>query len=303
MTAPDPGTKGPVRLLVNTKSRRGQEWYEAVQEKFAVQGVEIELARSFEDMGELLRMVDEGIAAGVPIIACGGGDGTFSAVAPRFAGKETVLGVLPLGTGNAFARDLGIEADVDKATAIIAGGRTARVDAGTISGDYFVNVATAGLTTRIARNLTNENKKRFGRFVYALALWNGMRDVLPFRMKLTTDNGTTEFETLQTVIGVGRYHAGPLPLSEDSSITDGRLTVYALRAARKSAFLKMALRLPFGTQGDLDEVHSESCRSGTLETFPPVSVTVDGEVSARTPVDFAIAPGALRVLVPDDFRG
>lgn len=303
LDAPSEAARGPVRLLVNTKSRRGQEWFESVQERLDTLGVEVDRAQSFEDMGELIKDVKNGIRDGVPVIACGGGDGTFSAVARLFAGQETILGVLPLGTGNAFARDLGIEADVDKATAIIAAGRTAHVDAGFIGDDYFVNVATLGLTTRIARNLTVENKRKFGRFVYALALWNAMRDVKPFRVKLTTENGEREFETLQTVIGVGRYHAGPLPLSPDASITDGRLSIYALRAAEKTALLKMALKLPTGTQGDLDEVHSEECRTGRIETFPPVSITVDGEVCARTPADFRIAPRALRVLVPDSFTG
>lgn len=294
---------GPVRLIVNTKSRRGQEWFEVVEKSLRDRGVEVESAHSFEKFDDLLAKVREGISRKVPLIACGGGDGTFSGVAREFIGAESVLGVLPLGTGNAFARDLGIQADVTQATDVLVSGKVVHVDLGQIGEDVFVNVATIGLTTRIARNLTDDDKKRFGRFVYAFALARGIRQVRPFRVKLTTDDGIREFETLQMVIGVGRYHAGPLPLSPEATITDGHLTVYALRSASKMDFLKMAALLPFGRQGDLQEVHSEECRSGKVETFPPVSVTVDGEVDARTPFEFKVLPGALRVMVPTEFAG
>jgi len=178
-----------------------------------------------------------------------------------------------------------------------------QVDLGWANGTHFVNVATVGLTTKIAEGLTVPMKRKFGRFVYAIVLTQALRKIRPFKAKLTTEFGVREFETLQVVIGNGRYHAGPFPLSPDASITEGRLSLYALRTASKLELLKMAFLMPFGLQGTLAGVHQEECTRGRLETSPPIAVTVDGEVCPTTPLEFRIAPKALRVVAPQEFAG
>ncbi|HEY0865967.1 MAG TPA: YegS/Rv2252/BmrU family lipid kinase [Fimbriimonas sp.] len=287
-------------LLVNTKSRRGKEWFADAKEGLAKRGVELEAAYSFRTLGELLGEAQAAIQRKVPLVVAGGGDGTFSAIARYFVETRTILGVLPLGTGNAFARDLGIPADVDRACDIVATGRVDSVDLGHAADDYFVNLATVGLTTYIAQNLTVPLKRKFGRFVYAIALTRALSHVKPFQATLTTENGEVGFDTLQIVIGNGRFHAGPFPLSPHASITDRRLSVYAVKSRSKATFFKMALWLPSGRHVGMDEIHYEDCRSGILRTFPHMPVTVDGEVCAQTPLDFSVAPKALRVVVPAD---
>lgn len=289
-------------LIVNTKSRRGKEWFDQACEALRGHGVQLEAANSFKSLGELLGETQAAIARGVPLVIVGGGDGTFSAIARYFVKSESTLGVLPLGTGNAFARDLGIPSDVDEACRIIAEGEVSRVDLGYAGDDYFVNVATVGLTTRIAKHLTVPMKRRFGRFVYAIAIVQALRKVMPFQASIKTDNGSVSFDTLQVVIGNGRFHAGPFPLSPHASITEGRLSVYALKTTHRAAFLKMALLMPSGHHVDLEDVHYQDCREGELVTFPPMAVTVDGEVCADTPLKFGIAPKALSVIAPAEFQ-
>lgn len=157
-------------LYVNAKSRRGQEWFTTSQAALRDKGVELADARMFRDVRDLQRATQRAIADGTSLVVIGGGDGTFSSVARYFVGSSSTLGVLPLGTGNAFARDLGIVADVQTAVRTILEGREARVDLGFAGDDYFLNVASIGLTTRIAEALTGPMKKRLGRFVYAVAL-------------------------------------------------------------------------------------------------------------------------------------
>lgn len=288
-------------LIVNTKSLRGKEWFEDAREGLTKRGIELQAAYSFRTLGELLAETKSAIRQQVPLVIAGGGDGTFSAIARYFVNSSTVLGVLPLGTGNAFARDLGIPTSVDAACDTIASGLVSCVDLGIAADDYFVNIATVGLTTRIAQSLTGPLKKRYGRFVYAIGLFNGLRRARPFQATLTTENGTDVFSTLQVVIGNGRFHAGPFPLSPDASITEGKLTLYALKATTRAAFLKMALYLPTGRHVDLTEVHHEDCVGGELATLPPLPATVDGEVCAQTPLHFGVARGALRVVTPVEF--
>jgi len=290
-------------LIVNTKSRRGQEWFDQAKHLLTELGIELENAWAFQKVEELRAEARSAIQRKVPLVIAGGGDGTFSSIARYFVNSESVLGVLPLGTGNAFARDLGIPAQLDVACQTIAGGKVAGVDLGFAGDDYFLNVATIGLTTRIAQALTVPMKRKYGRFVYAIAMARALTQSKPFQVRIETENGIDEFETLQLVIGNGRYHAGPFPLAPNASITEGKLSLYALASSSKAAFLKLALRLPTGSQGQLNEVHAQDTVGGKISTFPPLPVTVDGEICVRTPMTFCVKPDALRVMAPKTFEG
>lgn len=300
-----PGDAAPKRavLIVNTKSRRGQEWFDQAQKELKGHGIEIEKAMRFEKIDELMREGREAIGRGVPLIVAGGGDGTFNALSDLFVGKDAVLGLLPLGTGNSLARDLGIQADVAQACEVIAKGKIQEIDLGYVNGTHFVNVATIGLTTRIAQNLTNDLKKRLGRFVYAVAIYRAMRKSRPFQAVLETENGKREFDCLQFVIGNGHFHAGPFPVAPDASIVSGSLNIYAVKGRNKWALLRYALSLPGGHHVALDEVFSEKCDGGRLTTSPSKQVTVDGEVCTRTPIEFRSVPKGMRVVVPADWQG
>lgn len=290
-------------LLVNTRSLKGSEWFEAAKEKLVEQGVNLTVSKGFAKTADLLKAAKEEMGAGKLVIV-GGGDGTLSAVANLFAKSSTTLGVLPLGTGNAFARDLEIPTDLDKAIEIILSGTATEVDLGVCDTGYFVNVATIGLTAQVAQVLTVPLKRRFGRFVYAIALAKALKNTKPFKAKISTENGETEIETIQLVIGNGRYHGGRLPLSPTAAITSGRLRLYAVEATNTVDLVKFALLLPTGFQGALKTVHSEETCGGTIEADPPQSMVVDGEVlKKKSSLTFSIEPLSLRVMTPADFKG
>lgn len=302
---PQPGDPAPRRavLVVNTKSRRGQEWFEIAQTELKRHGIEVEKATRFEEIEQLMNTAKEAIARGVPLIVAGGGDGTFNALSDLFVNSESVLGLLPLGTGNSLARDLGIQANVAQACEVIAKGKVTKIDLGYVNGTHFVNVATVGLTTRIAQNLTNDLKRRLGRFVYAVAIFRAMRASRPFQAVLETEHGRREFECLQFVIGNGHFHAGPFPVAPDASITSGALNVYAVRGHGTWALIKYALSLPGGRQTALAEVYSEKCEGGKFMTLPTKQVTVDGEICTQTPIEFRSVPKAMKVVVPQNWEG
>src|SRR5262249_34344091 len=138
----------------------------------------------------------EATAQGVPLIVVGGGDGTLRSVARAFVGSRSTLGVLPLGTGNQFARDLGIDVEIEAACRILTDGKAAAIDLGTAGDDYFLTVATVGLSTHIAADLTGGEKRRFGLFSYAIALLRALRRLQPFRATLTMPEGVQAFDTL-----------------------------------------------------------------------------------------------------------
>ena len=290
-------------LIVNTKSRRGQEWFHQVKSTLQESELQLVDAKALRRPSDVKTSVQAAITKCIPLVIVGGGDGTLSAVAKFFVDSHSTMGVLPLGTGNQFARDLGIEANIEASCRVLTEGRIARVDMGIAGDDYFLNVATVGLTTRIAEELTVEAKRRFGRFVYALALARALRRVRPFLATLTMPEGVQTLRTVQIVIGNGRFHAGPFPLAPDAKITDGKLVVYALATTNRWGLLKYALNLPGGHHVELEEVAAFETTEIALETTPSERVTVDGEIPFRTPIRLGIAPKALSVMVPHDFTG
>ncbi len=291
-------------LIVNTKSRRGRQWYTSVVETLSkCSNLEILEAHALKDPAEVVRRVKAAVDNEIPLIIVGGGDGTLSSASNFIMGSKSILGVLPLGTGNQFARDLGIVADVETACSVISEGKQVDVDISFVGDSCFLNVATVGLTTLIANEMTNEPKRLFGRFAYAFALAKALCKVRPFNVTLETAEGIHTFDTMQVVIGNGRYHVGSCPLSPDASITDGKQVVYALMGTSRWELLRYASRLPFGKQGDLDTVMSISVSGGKLKASPIQKVTVDGEAKLKTPFTFGIHPGGLRVMVPKDFQG
>ena len=288
-------------LIVNTKSRQGRDCFAQARSGLTARGIDLTESLEVRDPKELPKCVQNAILSGASLVVVGGGDGTMSSVVKYFVGTQCVLGVLPLGTGNAFARDLSIASDVEIACDVIAKGQASPIDLGIANEQYFVNVATVGLTTLIAKELNNEAKKRYGKFVYLFAITRALMRVRPFQVTLQTAEESRTFQTLQVVIGNGRFHAGPFPLAPDATITDGKLTVYALANASKWTLLRYALNLPGGRHVNLPDVDAIATTRGSIITRPLERVTVDGEISLCTPMHFSIAPHALRVMTPADF--
>ena len=290
-------------LIVNTHSRRGREMFEEAKSTLAKAGISLISAIECGKMPRMLSEARKAVRDKVPVLIVGGGDGTFNALAEILVGTETALGVLPLGTGNSFARDLGIQANLSTACEVICSGKIADVDVGLANGHHFLNVATVGLTTSIASALQESLKRRYGRIVYVYAIIRAYRHIRPFEATLQTENGSICFPTLQVVIGNGRYHAGPFKVAPDAGITTGRFSVYALESTHKSSLLKLALHLTSGNHITLPEVHSESTVGGKLICSPVRHVTLDGEIGPKTPLKFEIKPNAMRVIVPNEFAG
>ncbi len=289
-------------LVVNARSRRGREWYDQAHANLKESGLDLEGSYACSRPAEVFERIRAAVKKQVPLIIVGGGDGTLSSAAKEIVGGKSTLGVLPMGTGNAFARDLGIDSDAAKACEVLLTGKVRSVDLGEVNGRYFVNVASVGLTTLIASGLTDDAKKRLGRMVYAFAIARAVLATKPFQAKLTTDEGTQEHTTLQFVVSSGRFHAGPFPVTPDAQITDRRLNGYLLATNRKSVLLKYALHLWGGRQVNLPEVHSFTTKEGRLETGRAMRVTIDGEISEKTPLSFRIMPGVLPVVVPQGFE-
>ena len=191
-------------LVVNTHSRRGQAAFDEAARLLIANGIILARKVACGKRKEMYREVKRAMADKIPVLIAGGGDGTLSGVANMLLGSETALGVLPLGTGNSFARDLGIAPELRKACEVIGNGKIAHIDVGIANGSCFPQCGDGGAINRDRRIAPRATKCRFGRVVYAYAVARAFDiiDLLP-RPLLSTECGSITFLTLQIVIGNG----------------------------------------------------------------------------------------------------
>jgi YegS/Rv2252/BmrU family lipid kinase len=264
------------------------------------QGVEVGEFRVFRDGTRLVERAAEIARSGQPAVAVGGGDGTVGAVAGRLAGTGCALGLIPAGTGNAFARDLGMNGSLEQAAAWIAGGQARSVDLAEVGGMPCVNVATLGLSTLVARFLDPTLKRHLGKAAYALAVVRAVRGVNPVWVRIEAERTSVEALTLQVVVANGRTHGGPFVVTPRATLDSGTLSVYAVQTGDKRALVRYALTIAFrGAHVALPEVWSAETPAVRIESDPPARATVDGEPGPRSPFEASSLPAALRVLAPD----
>lgn len=304
---------GPAVLVVNTRSRSGREAYETARDALAERGVVLTECHALARAERLDAVVERMAALGTRRIIVGGGDGTLSRAVGRLLGRDVTLGVLPLGTGNDFARSLGIPPEIEAACDVIAQGYTARVDVGLANGRPFLNAASLGLATGIARRLTKRLKQRAGKLAYPVAAAAEVKDLKPFHIRLKADERELSLDVLQLVVGNGLYHGAGNMVAPDARLDDRRLNVYAIAAPSSASGLegtglgqlqdiatlvRVALSLRTGEHVEHPAVTSLRAARLYVESEPLQEVNADGELVGRTPMRFEVAPAALRVYAP-----
>ncbi|MFL5350409.1 MAG: lipid kinase [Hyalangium sp.] len=304
---------GPAVLVVNTKSRSGKKAFEAAREALAARGVPLVSCHAISSPHRMPQVLGEAVEQGVRRILVGGGDGTVSCAVSHLLGRNVTLGVLPLGTGNDFARSLGIPASVEEGCELIAQGYTARVDVGLANGRPFLNAASLGLATAIARRLTKRLKQRMGKLAYPLAAATQLGELQPFRVRMKADSQSLELEVLQLVVGNGRYHGAGNMVAPDAALDDRRLHVYAITAPSAESgregtglgqledlatLARVALSLRRGNHVEHPAVTYLRTSRLYVEAEPVQEVNADGELIGRTPMLFELVPAALRVYAP-----
>ncbi|ATB29041.1 lipid kinase [Melittangium boletus] len=305
--------EGPALLLLNPNSRMGAEALPATLEALETRGVPLLESHAVTDHAHMDRLLREAVDSGVRRFLIGGGDGTLNHALKHLLGHDVTLGVLPLGTGNDFARSLGIEPTLEAACDAIAAGCTVRVDVGLANGRPFLNAVSLGLASAIARRLTPELKRRVGKLAYPVAAFAELWEHQPFRVRLVTDHEQLELDVLQLVVGNGRYHGAGNMVTPSATLDDELLDAYTIvapshEAGREgtglghmqdlSTLARVAMTLRSGEHLSHPAVRAVSGSHIYVEATPPQDVNADGEMIGQTPVRFEIRPGALRVYAP-----
>jgi diacylglycerol kinase (ATP) len=293
-------------LIVNTRSRSGERTFFEALDRLEELGVQLGATYAIRDPVRLPETVREVLqeSSEYRLLILGGGDGSVSSVVDFLAHHDIVLGLLPLGTANDFARTLEIPADVEKACETIASGKIVDVDLGLAGDNYYVNVASVGLSVGVTQALSPRLKRRIGALAYPTAAIRAFLSHEPFSARLTFPDGDhdpVEYERLlQVAVGNGRFYGGGMVVAPQSGIDDRSLDIYAIEVGRHRDLFGVARYLKSGDFIRSDSVGHFRTERVRLETDPELPVNVDGEVVTRTPQSFSVAHNALKVLVPPE---
>jgi diacylglycerol kinase family enzyme len=237
------------------------------------------------------------------LLVVGGGDGTISAAASALVGTDTRLGILPLGTLNHFARDLGIPTDLDEAAQLIARGHVRRVDVGEMNGRIFINNSAIGLYPLMVvdRDL---QRRRLGRSKRVAMLVASLRTLIRFnhhRLTLTVNEDRTgRVDTPLLFVGNNEYRTDIGAAGTRERLDAGELCVFVMRKKTRRGMIAASIRALFNRVRADDMVRLDHVeRLQVASHRSQLAVSLDGEVvRAEPPLDYKIRKQALLVIAP-----
>ncbi|HEU5305472.1 MAG TPA: diacylglycerol kinase family protein [Gemmatimonadales bacterium] len=293
---------GWIAVVLNDSSGSGEGAAAArrLEEIFRAAGREarITVARSG---GELRAAAERFVADGCGVLVAGGGDGTVNTGAAAVLRRSIPLGVLPLGTLNHFAKDMGIPLDLEGAAQVILGGVVCKVDVGEVNGRLFLNNSSLGVYPAIVRLRERYQATGWGKWV--AALWASLTVLRrnPFMgVRITVEGQALLRRTPFVFVGNNEYRMVGLQAGARDSLARGRLAVYVLNAERRRGLLLLAWQVVLKGVDHVKELDLLTVEEATIETRRQrLQVALDGEVvPLGSPLECRIRPGALRVLVP-----
>jgi YegS/Rv2252/BmrU family lipid kinase len=319
--------KSPILILANPTAGAGKgrtsrlRLLQVVQSDLRKRGYSVHIGLENESRG-IRERAFFAARAGAPTIVAAGGDGTVNAVANGIleasGGKksETKLGVLPLGTGNVFAFNLGLGKSWREACAVIAGGETRLIDAGLvtplpgalssskIAGEmpepkYFLLMTGLGFDAKVIEDTSLRLKFVLRDFAYALRSVQNAIVHQGTQVTLTFPDGTVHSSLAWLLMaGNAASYAWAIKFTEQARLDDGVLDLCAFPFENKVVSVQQVMQLLMGQHVERGTAHYFKTTNVKIESSPPIPVQVDGDEWGTTPLELAVCAGVLKVLAP-----
>lgn len=235
---------------------------------------------------------------GDEVVIVAGGDGTINEAIQGLAGSDTALGVLPVGTVNVWAREIGLPPQPLAAAAALAGGVVRHVDLGRAGERYFLLMSGVGFDGAVTARVDPRLKRSLGRWAYVVA---GVRLALRYggvHATLEMDHGVVCCRLLLAVIGNTRRYAGQFTMTASAVADDGLLDVVIVPGRRLWRALPLLAPLLLRGRPSTSGALYYRTRQLRLTADEALPVQADGDYIGAAPLDFSIVPSALRVIVP-----
>ncbi len=253
--------------------------------------------RTTRGPGDAEAQAERAVDAGFGTIVAAGGDGTVNEVVNGIGNAPIALGILPMGTVNVLAMELGIPFDLVSAWKVIRGGKVRLIDEATANGHIFVQMAGIGLDAQIVQRNNRQVKQVLGPLSYLLTATQVAVERPP-RLRVSSEGHPTVDGSF-VLVGNGRLYGGPFPLFRDADMQDGLLDVYVFKYMNYLHLMRYFRGMLFGSLAQFSDVTYFKSRRLLVEANREVPLEADGELAGHAPVDFAVKRRKLRVLVPE----
>ncbi len=287
-----------LRLIVNPRAGggRAQRLLPAVQAKLERLGLQYTVTRT-RDIEHARELARGAVRSGETAVAFGG-DGLIGAVAEALSGTSGVLGLLPGGRGNDFARTLGIPPEPEGACEVLRSGTVRRLDLGEVDGRTFIGIASCGFDSE-ANRIANEARLVRGNLVYAYGALRALLSWRHARFTVTLDDREPLRFTGYTVAAAnGKAYGGGMMLAPDAELDDGALDVVLVSEGSKLRFVRLLPTVFRGEHVDQPQVRVLRAREVLIEADRPFTVYADGDPIGELPARIRAVPGGVRALVP-----
>ncbi len=247
--------------------------------------------------GEAEELARQAVADGFEQVVAAGGDGTIHEVVNGIAGSGVTLGLMPMGTMNVFANELGLPAnDLGRCWEIIRAEHTRLIDLPTANGKHFVQLAGVGLDAQVVKETSLTFKRNFGPLSYLISAAQiaGRR---PPRLLIESEEAMTE-EGSFVLVGNGRLYGGPFPFFKHAVMDDGLLDVLVFKQLGYLELIKYLQNVIFTPDITTREVEYFQTRRLRVSSADEVPIELDGELVGGCPVVFQMKPRGLKVLAP-----
>jgi YegS/Rv2252/BmrU family lipid kinase len=287
-----------IALIVNPHAGGGRaaKSLPVVQARLRTLGVDhhTELTRDLSHAQELARSA---AAAGEPAVVLSG-DGLVGAVAHVLRGHpDAVMGVLPGGRGNDFARVAGIPLDVEAACDVIANGTPTPVDLGDVDGNTFIGIASLGFDSE-ANRIANEAPPQLGALVYAYGALRALAAWKHASYEVVVDGRARAFSGWSVACANSKAYGGGMFMAPDADLHDGKLDVVISEATTKAKFLRVLPAVFKGRHVDEPTVHVLRGVEVRISADRPFTVYADGDPIGELPCTVRAVPDAVKVLLP-----
>lgn len=247
--------------------------------------------------GEAEAMARRGVEEGFEKIVAAGGDGTINEVVNGLAGTGTTLGLLPIGTMNVFATELGLPVhDLDRCWSIVQGERIRAVDLAKANQKFFVQLAGVGLDAQVVKETSTQLKRNFGPLSYLISAAQ-IAARQPPKLFIESEDASID-EGSFVLVGNGRLYGGPFPFFKQAALDDGLLDVIVFKRLGYLEIIKYLQDVVFSSEIRVPEIEYFQTRHLRVRSEQAVPVEVDGELVGNCPVEFLLQERSLRVLVP-----
>lgn len=289
-------------FIVNPVAGKGKgiKLISTIQESFTRENIKYSIeVTKYKGHGEIL--AKKAVENGYNHIVSVGGDGTIYEVLNGIKGKKVILGILPSGTGNDFARSIGLPKDIKKCIEVLKSANTERVDIGKVNNRYFINIASVGIDAEITKE-TEKYKKYFkGTSAYILGVFKVLTKSTSKKVTLIIDGKKFIRDIELIAIGNGKYYGGGMKINPWAELGDGKLDICLVNKINR---IKLATLFPTVFRGKHTKIKDvESFQGSNIKIISknPILLNADGDIIGTTPAHISLEKKSIEIIFPKEY--